>query len=156
MSPLRWHTEHHLPPCNILCWRMCFCLWMGPSLLSEIFFLWSLKSWNSPYIISRIKIPMHWWHQQKYISAMGILNMEKHGLESKEVSVKDESLGLVSVSRLKVPRLSVSSWSRTKFWNLSRLGLVLDENFLDSLIPVSSRWFHFYLVSSWSRPDLDE
>ena len=32
-------------------------------------------------------------------------------------AVKDESLGLVSVSRLKVLRLSVSSRSRTKFWN---------------------------------------
>ena len=71
-------------------------------------------------------------------------------------SVKDESLGLVSVSRLKVPRLSVSSRSRTKFWNLSRLGLVSDENFWDSLVPVSSRWLNFYLVSSRSRPDLDE
>merc|ERR1719312_2245896 len=66
-------------------------------------------------------------------------------------TVKDESLGLVSVSRLKVPRLSVSSRSRTKFWNLSRLGLVSDENFWDSLVPVSSRWFNFYLVSSRSR-----
>ena len=44
-------------------------------------------------------------------------------------TVKDESLGLVSVSRLKVLRLSVSSRSRTKFWNWSRLGLVLDEKF---------------------------
>ena len=44
-------------------------------------------------------------------------------------TVKDESLGLVSVSRLKVPRLSVSSRSRTKFWNWSRLGLVSDEKF---------------------------
>ena len=34
--------------------------------------------------------------------------------------------------------------------------LVSDENFWDSLVPVSSRWFHFYLVSSRSRPDLDE
>ena len=58
------------------------------------------------------------------------------------------------VSRLKVPRLSVSSQSRTKFWNLSRL--VSDVNFWDSLVPVSSRWFNFYLVSSRSRPDLDE
>ena len=74
----------------------------------------------------------------------------------KTTPVKDESLGLVSVSRLKVPRLSVSSRSRTKFWNLSRLGLVSDENFWDSLVPVSSRWFNFYLVSSRSRPDLDE
>ena len=73
-----------------------------------------------------------------------------------EVSVKEESLGLVSVSRLKVPRLSVSSRSRTKFWNLSRLGLVSDENFWDSLVLVSSRWLNFYLVSSRSRPDLDE
>ena len=45
------------------------------------------------------------------------------------IPVKDESLGLVSVSRLKVPRLSVSSRSRTKFWNWSRLGLVSDEKF---------------------------
>ena len=44
-------------------------------------------------------------------------------------SVKDESLGLVSVSRLKVPRLLVSSRSHTKFGNWSRLGLVSDENF---------------------------
>ena len=34
--------------------------------------------------------------------------------------------------------------------------LVSDENFWDSLVPVSSRWYNFYLVSSRSRPDLDE
>ena len=34
--------------------------------------------------------------------------------------------------------------------------LVSDENFWDSLVPVSSRWYNFYLVSSQSRPDLDE
>ena len=34
--------------------------------------------------------------------------------------------------------------------------LVMDENFWDSLVPVSSCWFNFYLVSSQSRPDLDE
>ena len=73
-----------------------------------------------------------------------------------KVTVKDKSLGLVSVLRLKVPRLSVSSRSRTKFWNLSRFGLVSDENFWDSLFLVSSRWFDFYLVLSRSRPDLDE
>ena len=71
-------------------------------------------------------------------------------------AVKDESLGLVSVSRLKVPGLSVSSRSRTRFWMLSRFGLVSDEIFWDSLVLVSSRWFNFYLVSSRSRPDLDE
>ena len=38
--------------------------------------------------------------------------------------MKDESLGLVSVSRLKAPKLSVSSQSRTKFWNLSPSCLV--------------------------------
>ena len=32
-----------------------------------------------------------------------------------------------SVSRLKVPRLSVLSRSRTKFWNWSHLGLVSDK-----------------------------
>ena len=69
--------------------------------------------------------------------------------------VKDESLGLVSVSRLKVPRLLVSSRSRTKFLNWSRLGLVLDEKFWDSLVSVSSRLLPFYSVSSWSRPDQD-
>ena len=71
-------------------------------------------------------------------------------------TVKDESLGLVSVLRLKVSRLSVSSRSRTKFWNLSRLGLVSDENFWDSLVPVSSRLLQLYSVSSRSRSDLDE
>ena len=44
----------------------------------------------------------------------------------------------------------------TKGWNLSRLGLVSDGNFWCSLVPVSSRWFNFHLVSSRSRPDLDE
>ena len=78
------------------------------------------------------------------------------GFASKSPTVKDESFGLVSVLRLKVLRLSVLSRSRTKFWNLSRLGLVSDENFWDSLVPVSSRWFNFYLVMSRSRPDLDE
>ena len=72
------------------------------------------------------------------------------------IAVKDESLGPVSVSRLKVPRLSVSSRSRTKFWNLSHLGLVPDEKFWDSLVSVSSRLIQFYSVSSQSRPDLDE
>ena len=71
-------------------------------------------------------------------------------------AVKDESLGLISVSRLKVQGLSVSSRSRAKFWNLSCLGLVSDEKYWDSLVPVSSRWFNLYLVSSRSRPDLDE
>ena len=66
-----------------------------------------------------------------------------------------ENLGLISVSRLKVPRLSVSSRSRTKFWRLSRLGLVSDEKFSDSLVSVSSRLLQFYSVSSRSRPDLD-
>ena len=64
--------------------------------------------------------------------------------------------GLFSVSRLKVPRLSVSSRSHTKFWNLSHLGLVSDENFWDSLVSVASRLLQFYLYSSRSRPDLDE
>ena len=50
------------------------------------------------------------------------------GFASKSPTVKDESFGLVSVLRLKVLRLSVLSRSRTKFWNLSRLGLVSDEN----------------------------
>ena len=84
-------------------------------------------------------------------------NSQKYNFTTKSLlSVKNESLGLVSILRLKVPRLSVSSRSRTKFWNWSRLGLVSDENFLDSLVSVSSRWFNFYLVSSRSRPDLDE
>ena len=60
-------------------------------------------------------------------------------------AVKDESLGL-----------------ETK--GTETLGLVLnfgtclvsDENFWDSLVPVSSSWYNFYLVSSRSRPDLDE
>ena len=69
--------------------------------------------------------------------------------------VKDESLVLVSVSRLKVPRLSVSSRSRTNFWRLSRLGLISDEKFSDSLVSVLSRLLQFYSVSSRSRPDLD-
>ena len=51
--------------------------------------------------------------------------------------MKDEDLGLETKS-------------------IETLGLVLDENFWDSLVPVSSRWFNFYLVSSRSRPDLDE
>ena len=71
-------------------------------------------------------------------------------------AVKDESLDLVSVSRLKVLRLSVSAPSHTIFWNLSRLGLVPDERFWDSLVSVSSRLIPFYSVSSRSHPDLDE
>ena len=85
----------------------------------------------------------------------GLIIIKKPNIQTM-FSVKDECLGLVSVSRLKVPRLSVSSRSRTKFFNLSRLGLVSDENFWDSLVPVSSCWFDFYLVSSRSRSDLDE
>ena len=65
-----------------------------------------------------------------------------------------ESLGRVSVSRLKKTRLSVSSQSRTKFLRLSRLGLVSDENFSDSLVSVWSRLLQFYSVSSRSCPDL--
>ena len=61
-------------------------------------------------------------HFQSYVSLLVLC-------ASFGTSVKDESLGLVSVSRLKVPRLSVSSRSRTKFWNWSRLGLVSDEKF---------------------------
>ena len=72
-----------------------------------------------------------------------------------EAAVKDESLGLETKGTETLGLVS-GSRSRTKFWNLSHLGLVLDENFWDSLIPVSSRWFGFYLVSSRSRPDLDE
>ena len=34
--------------------------------------------------------------------------------------------------------------------------LVSDENFWDSLVLVSFCWFNFYLVSSRSRPDLDD
>ena len=71
------------------------------------------------------------------------------------ITLIGESLGLVLVSRLKVPRLSVSSRSRTKFLRLSRLGLVSYENFSDSLISVSSRLLQFYSVLSRSRPDLD-
>ena len=52
------------------------------------------------------------------------------------------------VSRLKVPRLLVLSRSRTKFWRLSRLGLVSNENFSDSLISVLSRLLQFYSGSS--------
>ena len=52
-------------------------------------------------------------------------------------SVKDESLGLVSVSRLRAPRLSVSSRSRSNFRGWSRLGLV--------------SWGKFCRVSSRSR-----
>ena len=65
-------------------------------------------------------------------------------------------LGLETKGTKTLGRVLVSSRSRTKFWNLSRLGFVSDENFWDSLVPVSSRWFNFYLVSSRSRPDLDE
>ena len=57
-----------------------------------------------------------------------------------------KSLGLVSVLRLKVPRLLVSSRSRTKFWRLSCLGLVSDEKFSDSLVSVSSRLLQFFSV----------
>ena len=39
-------------------------------------------------------------------------------------TVKDESLGLVSVSRLRAARLSVSSRSRSNYRGWSRLGLV--------------------------------
>ena len=63
--------------------------------------------------------------------------------------VKDESLGLVSVSRLKVPRLSVSSRSRTKFLNWSRLGLVSDDKFWDSLVSFHSILLSLVSVSSW-------
>ena len=65
--------------------------------------------------------------------------------------VKDESLGLVSVSRLKVPRLLVSSRSHTKFLNWSRLGLILDEKFWDSFVLVLSRLHLFYSVLSRSH-----
>ena len=34
--------------------------------------------------------------------------------------------------------------------------LVTDENFWDSLVPVSFSWFKFYSVLSRSHPDLDE
>ena len=57
------------------------------------------------------------------------MGISKDILETDLIAVKDESLGFVSVSRLKVPRLSVSSQSRTKFWNLFRLGLVSYEIF---------------------------
>ena len=63
--------------------------------------------------------------------------------------MKDKSLGLVSVLRLKVPRLSVSY----KFWNLSLLSLVSDEKFRDSLVPVLFLLLHLYRVLSRSRPD---
>ena len=43
-------------------------------------------------------------------------NLDKKINKMRE-AVKDESLGLISVSRLNVPNLSVSSQSRTKFWN---------------------------------------
>ena len=73
-------------------------------------------------------------------------------VESKEYQSKmaliGESLGLVLVSRLKVPRLSVSSRSRTKFWRLSRLGLVCDENFPDSLVSFASILFSLVSVLS--------
>ena len=52
-----------------------------------------------------------------------LLTQILHFLES----LIGESLGLVSVSRLKVPRLSVSYRTHTKFWRLSHL--VSDENF---------------------------
>ena len=55
-------------------------------------------------------------------------NLDKKINKMRE-AVKDESLGLISVSRLNVPNLSVSSQSRTKFWNLSCLGLVSYKNF---------------------------
>ena len=53
-----------------------------------------------------------------------------------------ESLGLVSVSKQKVLRLLVSSRSSTKFWRLSRLGLVSFASILLSLVSVSS-WSGF-------------
>ena len=55
-------------------------------------------------------------------------NLDKKINKMRE-AVKDESVGLISVLRLKVLRLSVSSRSRTKCLNLSRLGLVSDEKF---------------------------
>ena len=64
--------------------------------------------------------------------------------------VKDESLGLVSVSRLKVPRLLGSSRSHTTFLNWSRLGLVLDEKFWDSLVLFSSILLSLVLTRMWS------
>ena len=74
--------------------------------------------------------------------------------------MKDESLGLSLGLETKgsetLGLVSVSSRSRTKFWNSSRLDLVSDENFWDSLVPVTSCWFNFYLVTSRSRSDLDE
>ena len=59
-----------------------------------------------------------------------------------------ESLGRVSVSRLKKTRLSVSSQSRTKFLRLSRLGLVSDENFSDSLVSFALILLSLVSVSS--------
>ena len=59
-------------------------------------------------------------------------------------AVKDESLGLVSVSRLKVPRLSVS-------YKILELVSSRMKNFET----VSSRLLPFYSVSSRSRPDQD-
>ena len=57
-----------------------------------------------------------------------IISIESQPKKVVVVAVKDKRIGLVSVSRIKVP----------------------------SLVPVSYRWFNFYLVSSRSRPDLDE
>ena len=60
-------------------------------------------------------------------------------------AVKDESLGLETKS---TETLSL-------VLNFGTC-LVSDENFWDSLAPVSSRWCSFYLVSSRSCSDLDE
>ena len=61
------------------------------------------------------------------------------------MAVKDESLGLETKGNETLGLIQ----------NFGTC-LVSDEKFWDSLVPVSSRWFNFYLVSSQSRPDQDE
>ena len=63
-------------------------------------------------------------------------------------SLIGESLSLVSVSRLKVTRLSVLSRSHTKFLRLSRLGLVSHEKFSDGLVSFASILLSLVSVSS--------
>ena len=65
-------------------------------------------------------------------------------------SLIGESLSLVSVSRLKVTRLSVLSRSHTKFLRLSRLGLISHEKFSDGLVSFASILLSLVSVSSWS------
>ena len=66
-----------------------------------------------------------------------------------EVMVKDKSLGLLSVSRLKVLRLSLLSRSHRIFFCIF---LILDEKFWDRLSPFRLACLKY---THWSRSDLD-